>query len=93
MVVGLSGWGKVAWAAHVTCHLVYFRFTTRGAARRRRSGLRRGSKRRRKSSQPGLSRSSWSGGKAPGWARLWWVILSAVTKPTRSGSCPEWVAA
>ena len=63
MVVLVSGWGQVAWAARLTCHLVYFLFTTRGAERRRRTGLSRRRSRWRKPSQPEPSWPRWSGGK------------------------------
>ena len=53
---GPVGWGQLAWTARLTCHLVYFLFTTRGAERRLRAGLSRRRSRLRKSSQPGLSR-------------------------------------
>src|ERR1035437_9935240 len=45
------GCGPPAWWARLTCHLGILRLMTRGAARRRRAGLRRAISRRRKVSQ------------------------------------------
>src|SRR5450756_772292 len=57
------GCGHPAWWARLTCHLGILRLMTRGAARLRRTGLRRAISRRRKVSQR-RSLALSSGGKS-----------------------------
>src|SRR5665647_1057680 len=58
------GCGHPAWWARLTCHLGILALMTRGAARRRRAGLRRAISRRRKVSHRAPPASLSSGGKS-----------------------------
>ena len=80
-----AGCGQSAWAARLTCHLVYLRLTTRGNDLARRLGLRR--RARRVVAMFQSLASSSSGGKA--------ALLGGVSGDPECGNerDPVWVSA